>query len=101
MLPKPKSEAWLLCAAKSYAYRGCDKLEDLSGNDDSPNSVKNKLDAAFNGHKSVAEQCEWLENNHFDEDRASAMPSFKAFREKLDWALTEALHKKTYETSKL
>lgn len=92
MLPKPKSEAWLLCAAKIPSSEGCDKLEDLSGNDDSPNSAKNKLDAAFNGHKSVEEQCEWLENNPFDVDRAFAMPSFKAFRDKLDWVLDEVLY---------
>lgn len=91
MLPKPKSEAWLLCAAKKHAYQGCDKLEDLSGNDDSPNSAKNKLDTAFGGHKSTVELCEWLENNPFDVDSASTMPSFKAFQDELGRALNEVL----------
>ncbi|MFI3158215.1 MAG: hypothetical protein QX199_18890 [Methylococcaceae bacterium] len=91
MLPKPKSEAWLLCTAKNQAYQGCDKLEDLPGNDDSPNSAKNKLDEAFGEHKSTVELCEWLENNPFDVDRASAMPSFKAFQDELGRALNEIL----------
>lgn len=93
MLPKPKSEAWLLCAAKNQPYQGCDTFEELSGNDDSPNSVKKKLDVAFGGHKSAAALCEWLENNLFDVDRASAaMPSFKTFRDELGRALNEVLH---------
>jgi len=40
MIPKPKSEAWLLCALKNKPYESCEKLEDRSGNDDSPNSLK-------------------------------------------------------------
>ena len=42
MLPKPKSEAWLLCAwGKNYV--SCDALEDAPGNDASPNSLKKQL----------------------------------------------------------
>lgn len=89
MLPKPKSEAWLICAAKHQPYQNCSQLEDLSGNDDSPNSAKSQLDAIFEGHKSTAELCEWLENNPFDIDCACAMPSFKAFKERLDLVLDE------------
>lgn len=92
MLPKPKSEVWLLCAVKNHAYQGCDQLEDLSGNDDSPNSAKNKLDKAFGGHRSAVELCEWLENTFFDVEKASAMPSFKAFQNELGRALDEILH---------
>lgn len=92
MLPKPKSEVWLLCAVKNHAYQGCDQLEDLSGNDDSPNSAKNKLDKAFGGHKSAVDLCEWLENTFFDVEKASAMPSFKAFQNELGRALDEILH---------
>lgn len=92
MLPKPKSEVWLLCAVKNHADQGCDQLEDLSGNDDSPNSAKNKLDKAFDGHRSAVELCEWLENTFFDVEKASAMPSFKAFQNELGRALDEILH---------
>ena len=45
MLPKPKSEAWLLCALKAYPYRNCNQLEERSGNDNSPNSLKKELAA--------------------------------------------------------
>ena len=50
MLPKPKSEAWLLCATQ----KGCHPhaaLENISGNDKSPNSAKEQLDKAFGGHQ--------------------------------------------------
>jgi len=92
MLPKPKSEAWLICAVKNQPYQRCDELENLSGNDDSPNSAKNMLDGIFGEHKSAAELCEWLNDNRFDIDRASDMPSFKKFREELNRALDEVLH---------
>lgn len=42
MVPKPKSEAWLLCALK-HNYQYCDCLEAQSGNDNSPNSLKRQL----------------------------------------------------------
>ena len=92
MLPKPKSEAWLLCAAKHHPYQGCDELEELSGNDDSPNSAKKMFDTALGGHKSAAELCEWLENSSFDVDRASVMLSFKAFQNELGRAMNEVLY---------
>jgi hypothetical protein len=44
MLPKPKSEAWLLCAGQTVQHSHA-ALEDISGNDDSPNSAKNKWEA--------------------------------------------------------
>jgi hypothetical protein len=43
MIPKPKSEAWIICALKANPYLGCDPLEDRSGNDNSPDSLKGKL----------------------------------------------------------
>lgn len=91
MLPKPKSEAWLLCAAKPLAG-SCADLEEISGNDNSPNSAKLRLDVAFGAHKSGAEICAWLDENPIDEERASSMPSFEAFRNKLDRALGEVIH---------
>lgn len=48
MIPKPKSEAWLLCASK-YNYQSCAKLKDRSGNDRSPNSLKNELAEHLDG----------------------------------------------------
>ncbi|MEI6707756.1 MAG: hypothetical protein WCK96_11545 [Methylococcales bacterium] len=89
MLPKPKSEAWLICAAKKQPYQHCSELEDLSGNDDSPKSAKSQLDTIFGKHKSATALCEWLEENPFDITRASAMPSFNAFKEQLNNVLNE------------
>jgi len=81
MLPKPKSEAWLLCAAKEHPYQNCADLEnDLSGNDASPNSAKSQLkavlaDTSANGLK------EWVETQ-MDVDRID-MPSFNEFKNRL------------------
>lgn len=91
MLPKPKSEAWLLCAAKPTVVN-CADLEEISGNDNSPNSAKRQLDAAFGTYMSGDEICDWLDENPIDEERASAMLSFNAFREQFNRALGEVTH---------
>ena len=43
MIPKPKSEAWLLCALKASPYHNCTPIGKRSGNDRSPNSLKEEL----------------------------------------------------------
>ncbi len=83
MLPNPKSEVWLLCAAKKSPYQHCAALEELSGNDKSPKAVKDELDAAFGSHQSGQGLCDWLEANPFDTARARSMPSFAAFHDRL------------------
>jgi len=81
MLPKPKSEAWLLCAAKPNPYQNCADLENsLSGNDASPNSAKQQLgtilpDTSASGLKT------WVETT-LDIDRID-MPSFNQFKQSL------------------
>lgn len=56
MVPKPKSEAWLLCAMKAKSpYQHCAALEQASGNDDSPNSLKSQLNVALQGKTSSEE----------------------------------------------
>lgn len=81
MLPKPKSEAWLLCAIKND-YQHCSVLEDLSGNDNAPNSAKQLL--GMTG----TEVCDWLNNKGFNVDSVSGqMPSFRAFALALNDAL--------------
>lgn len=92
MLPKPKSEAWLLCAAKKTPYQHCAALEDLSGNDDSPKAVKDELDAAFGSHQSGQALCDWLEANPFDATQARSMPSYAAFQDRLQEAVADVLH---------
>jgi len=82
MIPKPKSEAWLICAWKKNPYRGCDALEERSGNDNSPNNLKDELEELLEGEvtpDSLREQV----GESFDIDRIK-MPSFRAFRERLE-----------------
>ncbi|MCG9059781.1 hypothetical protein LH452_12735 [Laribacter hongkongensis] len=89
MIPKPKSEAWLLCAIRD-SYQHCARLEELSGNDDSPNNAKNQLEAAMNGKASAAEQRDWLEANGFDHAAvARQMPSYQAFKHSMQAALAD------------
>jgi hypothetical protein len=44
ILPKPKYEAWWLCALRD-GYQNCQQLEDEPGNDASPNSLKSQIEA--------------------------------------------------------
>jgi len=89
MLPRPTSEAWLIAAAQPQPYQNCQRLEELPGNEASPNHPKKKLDAIFGHHKSAHGLCDWLEAQPFDADRASAMPGFRAFRERLNEVLDQ------------
>lgn len=83
MIPKPKSEAWLLCAVKDNPYQACDNLENKSGNDKSPNSLKKQLAEALNGNSSTTELNEMLNNKQIDVHRIY-MPSFRKFKDRLD-----------------
>jgi hypothetical protein len=91
MVPKPKSEVWLLCAAQPEVLN-CEPLEDISGNDNAPNSAKDRLDAVFEKHKSGDELCDWLTEQPADMVRLQTMPSFEAFHEDLDRVLNHLLH---------
>lgn len=89
MLPKPKSEAWLLCAIEKN-YQHCHVLEELSGNDDSPNSAKSRLrnTAALRGSATRNDLLNWLETHGFDHDStARTMPSYHHFKESMSTAL--------------
>lgn len=81
MIPKPKSEAWVLSALK-YGYRD-GGLEDRSGNDNSPNSLKKELDAHADGHLSKNDLVELVNNRDIDIDQLQ-LPSFVAFRNRLE-----------------
>jgi hypothetical protein len=83
MLPNPKSEAWLICAAKPQPFQHCAALANLPGNDDAPNSLKDRLAAVFGGRKSAQELCEWMSEHPFEIDGACEMPSFAAFYNRL------------------
>jgi len=82
MIPKPKSEAWLLCALKANPYQGCAALERDSGNDRSPKSLKRKLKKRLGRSPSREILCEMVNDGTVDVDRID-MPSFDAFKTRL------------------
>jgi hypothetical protein len=89
MVPRPKSEAWLLCALRPPAYADCAQLEDASGNDASPNSLKHQLEKVA-GEIGADGQAHWVRERAVDVQRID-MPSFNAFRSELERALVAAL----------
>jgi hypothetical protein len=82
MIPKPKSEAWLICAWKRNPYRGCEALEERSGNDKSPNNLKDELKELLDEEVTLDSLREKV-GESFDIDRIK-MPSFRAFRDRLE-----------------
>jgi hypothetical protein len=82
MIPKPKSEAWIICSVKKNPYQGCGALESRSGNDNSPNSLKGELAEILDGPPSRKQLCEMVNNGTIDSKRID-MPSFLAFRKAL------------------
>ena len=79
MLPNPKSEAWLLCPLKNN-YNSCASLENLSGNDTSPNSAKALLQACLNEDVSREVLNNLIEKGNIDPNRID-MPSINACKE--------------------
>lgn len=82
MVPKPKSEAWLLCATKPDPYQHCTALENESGNDRSANPLKDQLSASLNGDSSAVRINELLAEGTIDVKRID-MPSFLDFKAEL------------------
>ncbi len=86
MVPRPKSEAWLLCALRPPGYANCAALEDASGNDASPTALKKQLAALCGGsNPSAAQQADWVITGTVDPLRID-MPSFNAFKQALHTA---------------
>lgn len=82
MIPKPKSEAWLLCAVKENPYQHCAQLENRSGNDNSPNPLKSQLDTALGQRLGALELAEQARERVFDVHRID-MPSMNWFKARL------------------
>lgn len=89
MMPKPKSEAWLLCATQQNSYQHCARLEDESGNDASPHSLKKQLAAVLDGADSRADINCLLRDKTIDVTRID-MPSFNVFKDDLKRAVERA-----------
>jgi len=81
MVPNPKSEAWLLCALKKNSpYQYCEKLEERSGNDDSPSSLKKELNDLNISNDKINEM---IQNGEININNIN-MQSFQVFRDKLE-----------------
>jgi hypothetical protein len=79
MIAKPKQEAWFMCALKRDPYQNCFNLEDESGNDNSPSSLKDKVEEALGRVGDKAALVDWIQTGGFDHGRID-MPSFNRFR---------------------
>ncbi len=87
MIPKPKSEAWLLCALKRVQpYQHCEGLELGSRNDDAPRSLKAQLADALGEKPSAAALAELVRSGRVDAGQIE-MPSFTAFKFRLEGCL--------------
>ncbi len=90
MVPKPKSEAWLLCALRDK-YRHCAALENESGNDRSPNSLKKQLENHFGEPVTRELLNDKIDQGEIDINRIEDMPSLNKFKERLDEVLDALL----------
>jgi hypothetical protein len=83
MIPKPTSEAWLICALKRDPYQGCAALENRPGSTASPHSLKREL-KNLHGHLPTREElCQMAADRTIDVEQID-MPSFAAFRARLE-----------------
>ena len=83
MLPKPTSEAWLLCALKEKnPYQNCTSLKNRSSNPKAKKPLKKELSDACGGKSSRSDLCALVENGQVDACKIN-MPSYNAFRERL------------------
>ena len=90
MLANPKSEAWLLCALQDNPYQDCQKWEQASGNDQSPNALKPILELRLGLPVSRERLCELVANRTINHAKIN-MPSFNAFRRELHRVIPPAL----------
>ncbi|EDX77979.1 hypothetical protein MC7420_7717 [Coleofasciculus chthonoplastes PCC 7420] len=86
MIPKPKSEAWVLCALRER-YQNCQRLENESGNDDSPNSLKKQLEEHLGKPATRELLNDKIDQGNLDISQIIDMPSLKAFKDRLDEVL--------------
>jgi hypothetical protein len=86
MIPKPKSEAWLLCALQN-GYQSCAGLEEESGNDTSPRSLKGQLQEVLGEDTSRERLNDLVDRGDIDFSRIKDMRSLTAFTKRLDEVL--------------
>lgn len=82
MIPKPISEAWLLCALKCRPYQNCTPLEKRSSSPKADRPLKKELSDACGGKSSRSDLCTLVENGRINALQIN-MPSFNAFKKRL------------------
>ncbi len=82
MLPKPKSEAWIIAGRTGSPNHRGKCLEDWSGNDKSPNSLKGELKKLLGEYPSAETQREMVRDRRVDYEKI-VLPSFMAFKKRL------------------
>jgi hypothetical protein len=91
ILPKPKSEAWWLCALRN-GYQNCQQLEDELGNDVSPNSLKSQIEACLGEPATRLLINDKIDSGEIDIDRID-MNSLNVFKTRLDEVLAVLLQR--------
>lgn len=95
MIPKPKSEAWILCALRNN-YQSCEKLEHESGNDKSPNALKDQLEKYLGKQATRTLLNDQIDQGNLDIKKIVDMPSLNAFKDRLDEVLDEIFPRGPY-----
>jgi hypothetical protein len=86
IIPKPKSEAWWLCVLRD-GYKNCQRLEDESGNDASPNSLKRQIESHL-GKPATRELInDKIDNGEIEIDQMEDMVSVMKFKDRLNEVL--------------
>ncbi len=89
MLPRPKSEAWLMGYYQKFEqhqceYNSCERFEEEPGNDNSPNSLKKRLAAALGcSVNGIYTHITYESMSDITWSRID-MPSFNIFRKRLE-----------------
>lgn len=86
MIPRPTSEAWLLCALSERPYEGCEALEERSGSPHAKRPLKKALEELLGAKPTRELLCDLVVDGKIDADRIN-MPSFNVFRENLRLAI--------------
>jgi hypothetical protein len=82
MIPRPKSEAWVISGITGSPNHGGRPLEDWSGNDKSPNSLKGELEKLLGEKPSRENLCDMVSDRQIDYEKIN-VPSFTAFKNRL------------------
>lgn len=83
MVPKPKSEAWLMCALQPAPYDHCERFEALPGNDASPHSAKAQFQVMLTAReKDLADLADLAKDGTISATRI-VMPSYDEFRNRI------------------